>query len=341
MIEFKNLQLKFGDFTAIENLNLTIYKNEFFTFLGPSGSGKSTTLNALAGFLEPSKGQIFLEDKDITKQPIEKREIGMVFQSYALFPSLNVYENIAFGLRVQKKEKQAIDQRVKELAKLVDLTDEQLNKEISALSGGQQQRVAIARGLAQGPKILLLDEPLSNLDAKLRKQLRSELKSIQNKYGITMIYVTHDQDEALSMSDRIAVFNNGKVEHVGTPFEIYNSPKTEFTNNFLGNSNKLTPSFIEEVNHQTGSQLEPNKLSYIREEHVTNVPHNDEKHAEIEVDLQSYEYYGSITKYTFKYKDTLIRTFEKSDSKQYSFDLSQRSIHKLYINPSDINQFNN
>lgn len=341
MIEFKNLQLKFGDFTAIENLNLTIYKNEFFTFLGPSGSGKSTTLNALAGFLEPSKGQIFLEDKDITKQPIEKREIGMVFQSYALFPSLNVYENIAFGLRVQKKEKQAIDQRVKELAKLVDLTDEQLNKEISALSGGQQQRVAIARGLAQGPKILLLDEPLSNLDAKLRKQLRSELKSIQNKYGITMIYVTHDQDEALSMSDRIAVFNNGKVEHVGTPFEIYNSPKTEFTNNFLGNSNKLTPSFIEEVNHQTGSQLEPNKLSYIREEHVTNVPHNDEKHAEIEVDLQSYEYYGSITKYTFKYKDTLIRTFEKSDSKQYSFDLSQRSKHKLYINPSDINQFNN
>lgn len=341
MIEFKNLQLKFGDFTAIENLNLTIYKNEFFTFLGPSGSGKSTTLNALAGFLEPSKGQIFLEDKDITKQPIEKREIGMVFQSYALFPSLNVYENIAFGLRVQKKEKQAIDQRVKELAKLVDLTDEQLNKEISALSGGQQQRVAIARGLAQGPKILLLDEPLSNLDAKLRKQLRSELKSIQNKYGITMIYVTHDQDEALSMSDRIAVFNNGKVEHVGTPFEIYNSPKTEFTNNFLGNSNKLTPSFIEEVNHQTGSQLEPNKLSYIREEHVTNVPHNDEKHAEIEVDLQSYEYYGSITKYTFKYKDTLIRTFEKSDSKQYSFDLSQRSIHRLYINPSDINQFNN
>lgn len=341
MIEFKNLQLKFGDFTAIENLNLTIYKNEFFTFLGPSGSGKSTTLNALAGFLEPSKGQIFLEDKDITKQPIEKREIGMVFQSYALFPSLNVYENIAFGLRVQKKEKQAIDQRVKELAKLVDLTDEQLNKEISALSGGQQQRVAIARGLAQGPKILLLDEPLSNLDAKLRKQLRSELKSIQNKYGITMIYVTHDQDEALSMSDRIAVFNNGKVEHVGTPFEIYNSPKTEFTNDFLGNSNKLTPSFIEEVNHQTGSQLEPNKLSYIREEHVTNVPHNDEKHAEIEVDLQSYEYYGSITKYTFKYKDTLIRTFEKSDSKQYSFDLSQRSIHKLYINPSDINQFNN
>lgn len=341
MIEFKNLQLKFGDFTAIESLNLTIYENEFFTFLGPSGSGKSTTLNTLAGFLEPSKGQIFLEDKDITKQPIEKREIGMVFQSYALFPSLNVYENIAFGLRVQKKEKQAIDQRVKELAKLVDLTDEQLTKEISALSGGQQQRVAIARGLAQGPKILLLDEPLSNLDAKLRKQLRSELKSIQNKYGITMIYVTHDQDEALSMSDRIAVFNNGKVEHVGTPFEIYNSPKTEFTNNFLGNSNKLTPSFIEEVNHQTGSQLESNKLSYIREEHVTNVPHNDEKHAEIEVDLQSYEYYGSITKYTFKYKDTLIRTFEKSDSNQYSFDLSQRSKHKLYINPSNINQFNN
>ncbi|WP_436855895.1 ABC transporter ATP-binding protein [Staphylococcus caeli] len=339
MIEFKNIQIKFGDFVAVDQLNLTIQKNEFFTLLGSSGSGKSTTLNALSGFIQPTKGSIFLEDKNITNQPVEKREIGMVFQSYALFPSLNVYENIAFGLRIQKKNKEAIEERVQELASLVELTNEQLNKEVSQLSGGQQQRVAIARGLATGPKILLLDEPLSNLDAKLRKQLRRELKTIQQKYGITMIYVTHDQDEALSLSDRIAVFNQGRIEQVGTPSEIYNNPKTEFVNNFLGNSNKLNAAFIEEINKQTQSQLDITKVSYLREERLTNLPRHDDKHAAIDAELYDYEFFGSTIRYTFKYKDTILHTFEKSDSMQQGIDFSIGSQHTLYINPKNINQF--
>ncbi|MGJ5712477.1 ABC transporter ATP-binding protein [Staphylococcus auricularis] len=338
MIEFRDIQVKFGDFVAIEHLDLEVNENEFFTLLGASGSGKSTTLNTLSGFIEPSHGQIFLDGKDITKQPVQKREVGMVFQNYALFPSLNIYENIAFGLRIQKKDKQTIDDRVKSLAKMVALDVDKLDKNISELSGGQQ-RVAIARGLAQEPKILLLDEPLSNLDAKLRKQLRRDLKSIQNQYHITMIYVTHDQDEALSLSDRLAVFNNGKIEQVGTPMELYNNPATEYVNNFLGESNVIEKPLIEEINSQTGSQLNPDKVGYIREERVTNVVRNDDKHAQVEATLEDYEFLGSTIRFTFDYKGNKLKTFEKSDSIQQDVDLSKGSQHTLYMNPANIKQF--
>ena len=175
-----------------------------------------------------------IDNEIINAVPIEKREIGMVFQSYALFPTMNVFENIAFGLKVKKLKKQEVEEKVKDIARKVDLNEEQLVKKVSELSGGQQQRVAIARALVLQPKILVLDEPLSNLDAQLRKQLRKELKTLQNKFGITTIYVTHDEDEALTLSDRIAVFNNGVVEQVGTPFEIFNSSETEFVCNFIG-----------------------------------------------------------------------------------------------------------
>lgn len=339
MIEFRDIQVKFGDFVAIEHLDLEVNENEFFTLLGASGSGKSTTLNTLSGFIEPSHGQIFLDGKDITQQPVQKREVGMVFQNYALFPSLNIYENIAFGLRIQKKDKQTIDDRVKSLAKMVALDVDKLDKNISELSGGQQQRVAIARGLAQEPKILLLDEPLSNLDAKLRKQLRRDLKSIQNQYHITMIYVTHDQDEALSLSDRLAVFNNGKIEQVGTPMELYNNPATEYVNNFLGESNVIEKPLIEEINSQTGSQLNPDKVGYIREERVTNVVRNDDKHAQVEATLEDYEFLGSTIRFTFDYKGNKLKTFEKSDSIQQDVDLSKGSQHTLYMNPANIKQF--
>ncbi|MGX0848326.1 ABC transporter ATP-binding protein [Staphylococcus auricularis] len=339
MIEFRDIQVKFGDFVAIEHLDLEVNENEFFTLLGASGSGKSTTLNTLSGFIEPSHGQIFLDGKDITKQPVQKREVGMVFQNYALFPSLNIYENIAFGLRIQKKDKQTIDDRVKSLAKMVALDVDKLDKNISELSGGQQQRVAIARGLAQEPKILLLDEPLSNLDAKLRKQLRRDLKSIQNQYHITMIYVTHDQDEALSLSDRLAVFNNGKIEQVGTPMELYNNPATEYVNNFLGESNVIEKPLIEEINSQTGSQLNPDKVGYIREERVTNVVRNDDKHAQVEATLEDYEFLGSTIRFTFDYKGNKLKTVEKSDSIQQDVDLSKGSQHTLYMNPANIKQF--
>lgn len=227
MIKFNDIEIKFGDFTAISNLNLEVEKGEFFTFLGPSGCGKTTTLRSLAGFITPTEGAIEVNGEDITYKPIEKRGIGMVFQSYALFPTMTVEENICFGLKENKWEKNKITERVKEVAAMVNLTDEQLKKNVSALSGGQQQRVAIARALALNPSIIVLDEPLSNLDAKLRKSLRIELKKIQKASNTTMIYVTHDQEEALTLSDRIAVFNNGCIEQVGTPREIYYRPQSK------------------------------------------------------------------------------------------------------------------
>nr|VNQ16973.1 ferric cations import ATP-binding protein FbpC [Streptococcus pneumoniae] len=230
MITFKDIQIKYNDFIAIDNLNLTINEGEFFTFLGPSGCGKSTTLRALVGFLEPSQGQILVDNQDITNLDPEKREIGIVFQSYALFPTMTVFDNIAFGLKVKKVSPEIIKAKVHEIAKKINISDEQLNRNISELSGGQQQRVALARALVLEPKILCLDEPLSNLDAKLRVSLRKELKRLQKELGITTLYVTHDQEEALTLSDRIAVFNNGFIEQVGTPYDIYNP--SAFKNTF-------------------------------------------------------------------------------------------------------------
>ena len=222
MIRFNDIQIKYGEYVAIDNLNLEINEGEFFTMLGPSGCGKTTTLRSLVGFTYPTKGQIFIGDVDVTKMPTEKRGVSIVFQSYALFPTMNVYENIAFGLTLQKLPKEYIDKKVREAAAKVQIVPEKLFNNVSELSGGQQQRVAIARALVLNPKILCLDEPLSNLDAKLRVELRNELKKLQNELKITTIYVTHDQEEALTLSDRIAVFNKGKIEQVGTPQEIYN-----------------------------------------------------------------------------------------------------------------------
>lgn len=239
MVKFENIEIKYGDFVAIENLNLDIKEGEFFTFLGPSGCGKTTSLRALVGFLSPSKGKVYVGDKDVTNLPVEKRNIGMVFQSYALFPTMSVYDNIAFGMKVKKASKTEIDQKVHEVAAKIKITESQLKKNVSDLSGGQQQRVALARAIVLEPKILCLDEPLSNLDAKLRIDMRMELKRLQKELGITTLYVTHDQEEALTLSDRIAVFNNGYVEQVGTPYEIYNESKSEFVCDFIGDINRL------------------------------------------------------------------------------------------------------
>ena len=217
MIELKNIVVRFGDFEALHNINVDVRKGEFFTFLGPSGCGKTTTLRTITGFIEPVDGSVNVNGEDITHVPIEKRNIGIVFQSYALFPTMTVYDNIAFGLKIQKLGKAEVDRKVREIARKVDLSDEQLKKAVSQLSGGQQQRVAIARALVTGPAIICMDEPLSNLDAKLRVQLRNELKKMQRDFGITTIYVTHDQEEALTLSDRIAVFNKGFIEQIGTP----------------------------------------------------------------------------------------------------------------------------
>lgn len=247
MIRFENVQISYGDFIAVDNLNLEINEGEFFTMLGPSGCGKTTTLRALLGFNEVTKGNIFINDKNITKLPIEQRGIGIVFQSYALFPTMTVYENIAFGLKVQKLPKDMIDKKVREIAKKVQITDDKLFKNVSELSGGQQQRIAIARALVLNPSILCLDEPLSNLDAKLRVELRGELKRLQKDLKITTIYVTHDQEEALTLSDKIAVFNKGYVEQVGSPTEIYNHSQSQFVCEFIGDINKIEIDEIDDV----------------------------------------------------------------------------------------------
>lgn len=234
MITYNNIEVSFGDFVAIPNLNLEIKEGDFFTFLGPSGCGKTTALRTLAGLEQPSAGTILIDGKDVTGLPSHKRDLGLVFQNYALFPTMTVFDNIAFGLKVAKTSKSEIEDRVREIAKEVNLTDEQLQKNVAALSGGQQQRVAIARALVVRPKILLLDEPLSNLDARLRHSLRGQLKDLQEHFGITTIYVTHDQEEALVMSDKIAVMNAGSIEQLGTPRELYADSATEFVCTFLG-----------------------------------------------------------------------------------------------------------
>ena len=252
MIRLNDIVVKFGDFTALHDINVHVKEGEFFTFLGPSGCGKTTTLRTITGFIQPVSGTVVVKDRDITHVPIEERNIGIVFQSYALFPTMTVYDNIAFGLKLKKLKKAEIAQKVNDIAKKVDLSEEQLKKAVSQLSGGQQQRVAIARALVTGPSIICMDEPLSNLDAKLRVQLRNELKQMQKDFGITTIYVTHDQEEALTLSDHIAVFNKGVIEQIGTPNEVYNHSATEFVCNFIGDINLLGSEAVSALNRAGG-----------------------------------------------------------------------------------------
>ena len=334
MVKFENIEIKYGDFVAIENLNLDIKEGEFFTFLGPSGCGKTTSLRALVGFLSPSKGKVYVGDKDVTNLPVEKRNIGMVFQSYALFPTMSVYDNIAFGMKVKKASKTEIDQKVHEVAAKIKITESQLKKNVSDLSGGQQQRVALARAIVLEPKILCLDEPLSNLDAKLRIDMRMELKRLQKELGITTLYVTHDQEEALTLSDRIAVFNNGYVEQVGTPYEIYNESKSEFVCDFIGDINRLKGELLSEVNTQSGANLDTNKTGFVRIERC-NI---EEKvgYVKLTGKVEEAEFSGVLTKYVLECHGQELKYLEKNDGRRLYQENEQID---LYINPQDIMQF--
>ncbi|MBQ9946411.1 MAG: ABC transporter ATP-binding protein [Clostridia bacterium] len=236
IIDLKNISVAFDGEQILKSINLYIRDGEFITFLGPSGCGKTTTLRIVAGFLEPDDGDVIFDGKKINGVPPHKRKVNTIFQRYALFPHLNVAENIAFGLKLKKMPKDKIDKKVEEMLALVNLKGFG-NRNINSLSGGQQQRVAIARALAVDPKVLLLDEPLGALDLKLRKDMQVELKKIQQSLGITFIYVTHDQEEALSMSDTIVVMDSGKIQQIGTPTDIYNEPKNAFVADFIGESN--------------------------------------------------------------------------------------------------------
>ncbi len=245
IIELKNITMEFDGEKVLRGINLDIHDKEFVTLLGPSGCGKTTTLRIVGGFVTPDSGDVFFEGKRINDVPPYKRPVNTVFQKYALFPHLNVYENIAFGLRLKKLSEAEIHDKVEEMLTMVNMKGFE-NRNVNLLSGGQQQRVAIARALVNSPKVLLLDEPLGALDLKLRKDMQNELKNIQKKTGITFIYVTHDQEEALSMSDTVVVMANGEIQQIGTPTDIYNEPVNAFVADFIGESNIVDGVMLED-----------------------------------------------------------------------------------------------
>jgi iron(III) transport system ATP-binding protein len=323
-IKIENVQKAFGKVVAVDHLNLEIKDGEFFTFLGPSGCGKTTTLRMIAGFYYPTKGVVRFGDKDMTRVPPEKRNTGMVFQNYALFPHMTVFENVAFGLRVRKIASGEVKERVHDVLRKVRL-EQYADRQVSQLSGGQQQRVALARALVIEPEILLLDEPLSNLDAKLRDEMRAEILRLQKEYKITTIYVTHDQAEALSMSDRIAVFNFGVCHQVGTPSEIYNEPANDFVASFIGEIN-LLPVKVEQVDdnlvtvaagenqlvvHNTpfnfNREHETDELSLsVRPESVKILDEKADRPNVFEGKVEKVQFFGTIINLTVRVNDLLL-----------------------------------
>ena len=245
IIEIKNLSKSFGDKKVLEDINLYIRRGEFITLLGPSGCGKTTLLRMIAGFLQPDEGSILMDGKELAGIPPHERPLNTVFQRYALFPHLDVYDNIAFGLKLKKVPENEIEKRVRKVLKLVAMSDYE-DRDVETLSGGQQQRIAIARAIVNQPKVLLLDEPLAALDLKMRKDMQIELKEMHKQLGITFIYVTHDQEEALTLSDTVVVMNEGRIQQIGTPIDIYNEPVNSFVADFIGESNILNGTMIRD-----------------------------------------------------------------------------------------------
>ena len=260
LLELKNIKKRFGETDVLNGITLSIKKGEFITFLGASGCGKTTTLRIIAGLEEPDSGTVFLDGKDVTSIPPNQRDVNTVFQNYALFPHLNVEANVGYGLKIKRVPKAEIKKKVTEILELVQLTGYE-KRMPSELSGGQKQRVAIARALVNSPKLLLLDEPLGALDLKLRRTMQIELKRLQKKMGITFLYITHDQEEAINMSDRIVVMKDGRFEQIGTPDEIYNHPKTSYVADFVGNANVIS-GVVQKVTETEAQVLIENQMMY-------------------------------------------------------------------------------
>ncbi len=279
-VEISDVTKRFGDFSAVDDLNLDIYEGEFFSLLGPSGCGKTTTLRMIAGFEEPTEGNISVAGDAVQGVPPYRRPVNTVFQSYAIFPHLNVFDNVAFGLRRSGVKGDELQQRVAEACEMVQLRGFEQRKP-RMLSGGQQQRVALARALVNRPKVLLLDEPLGALDLKLRKEMQLELKNLQHEVGITFIYVTHDQEEALTMSDRIAVMNDGVVQQVADPAELYERPRNRFVANFIGETN-LFSGTVESVDGERATLVTPGgtKVEAVAQEGIDPEP-GSEAHAAV------------------------------------------------------------
>lgn len=312
-ITFKNINKAFGSNHVLKGINLEVEKGELLTLLGPSGCGKSTLLRCLAGLEEVQEGVIMLEDKDITHVDARLRQIGMVFQQYSLFPNMTVEQNLAFGLKIKKLSKEEIKKEVEGVLKMVGLEDKAKSYP-SQLSGGQQQRVALARAIVTKPKVLLLDEPLSAIDAKLRKNLQVEIRKIQKELNITTIFVTHDQDEAMIMSDRICLLNEGKIEQLGTPIEVYTDPRTKFAAGFIGNYNVLTPAEFTTV---TGEKQMKKNSVVIRPEtiSISREKKNRENCYEFKVKVVESLPRGNVLRYAVDVNgirisaDTLFRSF--------------------------------
>lgn len=313
ILQLKNVVKFFGENKVVDDITINIKKGEFLTLLGPSGCGKTTTLRMIAGFEDPSSGFIWLQGQHVEDKEPYERDINTVFQNYALFPHMNVFDNIAFGLKMKKVPKNEIKDRVLEVLKLVQLEGFS-SRDATQLSGGQKQRVAIARAIINRPKVLLLDEPLGALDLKLRKQMQFELKHLQMRLGITFVYVTHDQEEALTMSDRIIVMNNGKIEQIGTPSEIYEKPKSKFVADFIGESNifdgtvtNINDRELCEINskgvlfsvHKSGKNVGEVLSFSIRPEHIFINTDFNSNHVTVNVRLKEVFFMGSILKFIF------------------------------------------
>ncbi len=339
-IELKDIDAGYVKGSPIlKDFHLEVKRGELISLLGPSGCGKTTTLRTIAGFISPEKGNVIIDKNDVTKYPPNKRNIGLVFQTYALFPHLSVFENVAYGLKRRKVDKKTIEEKVKKVLNLVSLTgfEERLP---ANLSGGQRQRVALARSLVIEPDLLLLDEPLSNLDAKLRDEMRAELSRLQHKLGITMIYVTHDQIEALSLSSKIIVMNEGNIEQMGTPKEIYEKPATKFVAKFVGFDNILTAKFVECDEKNTAIvSVGENKLKISREQHIDIKSLNegdeinilfrpedtritkDKCENSIQAKLNYANYQGNSSSYALSYNDMEIRAITENIEIQNSKDI--------------------
>lgn len=349
IVEIKNINLFYGNNHVLKDISIKIKEKDFFTFLGPSGCGKTTLLRLIAGFEKSKSGEVFISGNEISNLNPWERDVGMVFQNYALWPHMSVFKNISFGLEEKKFSRSEINERVKEVLKLVDLTG--LSERYPyQLSGGQQQRVALARTLIVKPKVLLLDEPLSNLDAKLRIQMRKELLEMHRKLGITIIFVTHDQEEANSMSDTIAVFDKGIVQQIGKPIDLYNNPKNLFVANFLGTTNIIDGSVYKnnDENYFKSSKglIIKNVLSYnsseckilLRPQNLyLEKPNSDILLEEFEAKIISKEFLGNIIRYTINLNDhiLILDTAHEINRKIYNSD----EIIKIYLDSKKIKTF--
>jgi len=335
IIQFKNIVKEFDNVLVLKGINLDIGENEFVTLLGPSGCGKTTLLRILGGFIEQNEGAVYFDGIEISKMPPYKREVNTVFQRYALFPHMNVFDNIAFGLVIKKVSKEIIEQKVRKMLKLVNLEGYE-NKAVTLLSGGQQQRVAIARALVNEPMVLLLDEPLGALDLKLRKEMQHELKKIQQEVGITFVYVTHDQEEALTMSDKIVVMNEGEIQQIGTPTQIYNEPENRFVADFIGESNIIEGVMLDDYRiYFDGIEFECVDYGFNDNEEVDVVIRPEDLDI---VDVEQGILHGIVTSTLFKgvhfeitiktlYREMIIHTTDNSEiGKEVG----------LYFHPEDI-----